>query len=106
MPKKFAAQRAGVTDRSLRSWLADARKGANGLKASLLSALNDAEGAFIHANMARIDKAAKKNWNAAAWLLERLYNEYFSANRSETIALRKQVSELLKQLAARGPADN
>ncbi len=100
MPLKFAAQRAGVTERSVQMWLADARKGANGLKASLLSGIKHAEGDFIAQNLKVIDKAAKnKNWQAGAWLLERRYNEFFSANKAEYVALRKQVAELLKQLA-------
>jgi predicted transcriptional regulator len=100
MPMKFAAQRAGVTERTVQRWIVDAKNGANGLKASLLSGIKEAEGDFVAQNLKVIDKAARsKQWAAAAWLLERRHNEYFSANKAENVLLRKQVSELLKQIA-------
>ena len=39
----------------------------------------EAESRFIKRNISRIDKAADKYWQAAAWLLERRYPSQFSA---------------------------
>ena len=41
--------------------------------------LAEAESRFVEKNIKRIDKAADKSWQAAAWLLERRYPSQFSA---------------------------
>jgi transposase len=97
VPMVYATKRAGVTLRTVRNWLRDAREGSNGLKAELLRGVEEAQGEFVAANMRVIDDAAKaKTWQAAAWLLERLHNEHFSAHRAEVVQLRREVARLLK----------
>lgn len=42
------------------------------------AAILAAEAAFIDSQIANIREAAKKNWQASAWLLERKFPEHFS----------------------------
>lgn len=79
VPRKFAAMRAGVTERCLYQWLAKGRKGGkkNELYVQLLQAVQKAEAAAVARNVAVIQTAAKTTWQAAAWWLERRYHAEF-----------------------------
>ncbi len=69
----MAAKAGGVSVRTLRAWLADARR--NGEESpfyKLLQDVQEADGASGINALACIQKAAKEGkWQAAAWLLER-----------------------------------
>ena len=101
VPQKYAAERAGVTERTLMRWLAAGRKARSGPLLSLLSALKKGEADCIARNVANIQRAASgveevtvketittdangqtitkretttkraADWCAAAWYLER-----------------------------------
>ncbi len=107
VPRKQAAERAGVTERTLMRWLAAGRKARSGPLLSLLSALKKAEADAIARNTAMIQRAAAErdevtvketvttdangqtttkretttkkvfDWCAAAWWLERRYPDQF-----------------------------
>jgi hypothetical protein len=107
VPSKFAAQRAGVSERSLREWLAKGRKAKSGPHFALSAALKKAEADAISRNTAMVQRAAAErdevtvketvttdangqtitkretttkkvfDWCAAAWWLERRYPDQF-----------------------------
>ena len=77
VPRKYAAQRAGVCERSLRAWLARGRREPDGIYAAFLAAIEKAEADALARNVAIIQKAANSTWQAAAWWLERRYPAEF-----------------------------
>ena len=121
VPRKHAAQRAGVTDRTVQRWLAAARKAKSGPLVSLLSSLKKAESDCIARNVAIVQRAASEreevttketrypdgtvktektvrkviDWCAAAWYLERTCPEDFSLNR-------KEIRQMIKDIATQG----
>jgi transposase len=97
LPRKHAAERAGITERTLRLWLRKAQsKRATAAVISFSSALNKAEADAVARNVAIIQTAAKGGkWTAAAWWLERRYPEEFSSFRSELVELKRIVRELM-----------
>jgi len=92
-----AAARAGVTDRTLRNWIARGKRGRKPF-VSFVSALKKAERDAEAFAVRSIVAAGKKNWTAHAWWLERKFPEDWSTNRAEIRALRKDMAELLTQL--------
>jgi len=70
---EMAAKAGGVTSRTLRAWMADAkRNGETSPFHKLWQDINEADGASGINALACIQKAAKEGkWQAAAWLLER-----------------------------------
>ena len=96
--RKDAAEYAGVGDSTLRAWLARARqKRGNGPYRALLAAVKKAEADAVVRNVAIIQKAAGKTWQAAAWWLERKYPENWSAVRGELRDLLRRVADLEKR---------
>jgi hypothetical protein len=79
VPRVFAAMRAGITERCLYQWLAKGRKGGkrNELYVQLFQAIQKAEADAVARNVAIVQKAASKSWQAAAWWLERRYHAEF-----------------------------
>jgi hypothetical protein len=98
VPRAIAAMRAGVTERCLYQWLAKGRKGAKGNEeyVQLFQAVQKAEADAVARNVALVQKAGAKTWQAAAWWLERRYPEEFGANRRELAELRRRLDELEK----------
>jgi heptaprenylglyceryl phosphate synthase len=92
-----AAGRAGVTDRTLRNWIARGKRGKKPF-VSFVSAVKKAERDAEAFAVRSIVAAGRKNWTAHAWWLERKFPEDWSTNRAEVRALRKDVSEMLAQL--------
>ena len=134
VPRKHAAQRAGVTDRTVQRWLAAGRKAKSGPLVSLLSSLKKAESDCIARNVANVQRAASEreevttketrfpdgtvktektvrkviDWCAAAWYLERTCPEDFSLNRKEIRQMIKDVANMgaqLKELEEQHAAD-
>lgn len=79
VPRAFAAMRAGVTERCLYKWLAKGRQGGkrNAVYVQLVQAVQKAEADAVARNVALVQSAAKKSWQAAAWWLERRYHAEF-----------------------------
>ena len=102
VPRATAAQRAGISDRCLYKWHAKGRKGGKGNEelVQLFQAIKKAEADAVARNVALVQKAAAKSWQAAAWWLERRYPEEFGANRRELAELRRRLDELEKSDAA------
>ena len=124
VPRRFAAQRAGVTDRTVQRWLAAGRKAKSGPFVSLLSSLKKARADCIARNVANVQRAASEreevttketrypdgtiktektvrkviDWCAAAWYLERTCPEDFALNRKEIRQMIKEVANLGAQL--------
>lgn len=96
-----AAARAGVSDRTLRRWLAAGRAG-RAPYVSFLSAVKKAEQDAQAFCVRTILAASKKSWQAAAWFLERRYPTEFGSNRAELAELRRRLNELEKP--SDGPA--
>jgi transposase len=90
VPRKFAAQRAGVTERCLYKWLARGRQGGkrNAAYVQLVQALQKAEADAVARNVAVVQKAANTTWQAAAWWLERRYHAEFGRKGMVTNATR------------------
>jgi hypothetical protein len=86
VPRKYAAQRAGIDESTLRLWCSKGRKGGRGseIYIALLAAIKKAEADAVARNVALIQQAASKSWQAAAWWLERRYHADFG-RRDKTI---------------------
>jgi DNA invertase Pin-like site-specific DNA recombinase len=97
VPLKFAAQGAGISERTLMAWLAKGRQGKNGY-AALLAAVKKAEADAIARNVGLIQKEGAKTWTAAAWMLERRHPEEFASNRRDVAELRRELAELRRLL--------
>jgi hypothetical protein len=124
VPRKYAAMRAGVTERAVYLWLSRGKRESKGEYYSFYSALKKAEADAVAVRVARIaragqggqvverttvtttnakgetttrtaEKLAPGQWTADAWLLERRHEE-FAANRREIKELRAQLAALVK----------
>lgn len=78
----------GISQQAFYSWLKEAETGINAinpdkpvsnyaLKLELFEGLKRARVAFKAYHVQTITKAAKKSWQAAAWMLERMYPKEF-----------------------------
>jgi hypothetical protein len=105
-----AAEYAGVGRSTFLAWLARGRKknGRNGRPyRDLLDAVKKAEAGAVVRNVAIIQKAAQKTWQAAAWWLERKNPQDWAGYRHEVrelLKLARQVRE--KQRDANDPPAN
>lgn len=86
-----AAEYAGVGMRSLYRWLARGRKAKGGRYRHLWQAVKKAEADAVVRNVAIIQKAAQKTWQAAAWWLERKRGEDWSLMKGQLAELAKAV---------------
>ena len=79
----------GIAQQTLYRWLKDADTGVDTdnpdrpasdleLKQELSDGLKRAQAAFKAYHIQNITKAAKKNWQASAWMLERMFPKEFS----------------------------
>ena len=84
-----AAGYAGVGTSTLNHWLTRGRKARRGPYRQFLEAVKRAEAGAVVRNVAIIQKAANKTWQAAAWWLER-------KNPQDWAGYRHEVRELLK----------
>lgn len=78
----------GISQQSLYRWLKEAETGIDGdnpnrpasnleLKREFRDGLKKAQSAFKAYHIQNITMAAKKNWQASAWMLERMYPKEF-----------------------------
>lgn len=77
-PLNLACKGAGVDYSTMRYWVTEGLQLGEGGKFEFAEALEKAQGGFIDANLRIIRAAAKKTWQAAAWLLERTRPQEFS----------------------------
>ncbi len=101
--RDVAAEYAGVSVGTLYKWLAKARKARKGQFLEFLKAIKKAEADAVVRNVAIIQKAAQKTWQAAAWWLERKYPEDWGNSKADIAMLKKAVAELEKNAATRTP---
>ena len=71
LPIKHAALRAGVSDRSVFSWLQRGRECKGGKHADFLRAMERAQADSVAILVAKVAQAADTDWRAASWLLTR-----------------------------------
>jgi transposase len=103
--RQTAAAAAGISERTLRRWLQDARRrGEESPFWPFLAALKKAEAEAVVSALTFINRAARKGaWQAAAWWLERRYPEHWGRQRDEIRKLAKDLKELEQRLAGRLP---
>jgi hypothetical protein len=86
-PKTKAAELAGIHHATLFRWIEQGEADLERDIASPLSALCDsikrAEAAFVTYALEQIHNAAPKQWQAAAWLLERKHPEDWALKKAE-----------------------
>lgn len=74
---------AGITKRTFYNWLEKAEEDEDSVYAEFADLVEKARAQAELANIAIIKAAAVENWQAAAWLLERVYPERYG-NRNRT----------------------
>ena len=84
MRYKDAALAAGVSDRTFAEWRQKGEKAKSGKYSRFSQSLHLAEAEGERALIARIQSAAKKQWQAAAWILERRHRERWGRNLDVT----------------------
>ena len=89
-----AAEYAGMAESTLRAWLAKGKRQRRGQYRALLAAVKKSEADAVVRNVAIIQKAAPKSWQAAAWWLERKRANDWSQGRDLVRQLAKEVKEL------------
>ena len=99
-----AAEYAGIGESTLRAWVAKGKRQRRGKFRVLLAAVKKAEADAVVRNVAIIQKAASKTWQAAAWWLERKRANDWSAGRDLVRQLAKEVKELKKLVRNRRTA--
>lgn len=97
---KHAAEKAGVSERTLYDWLAKGREEPDTPHAQFSQDIKNAAAEFAGECVANIKAASLDEWQAAAWLLERKHPDQFAAERVRLKALETQVADLLTRLAA------
>lgn len=86
VPFQYAAIRAGVSHETFYRWRAS--------YVEFAERIEDARAEFVVVNVARIEKAAKERWLAAAWMLERRCREDFGKQAIELSGINGQPIEL------------
>ena len=89
-----AAEYAGVGTSTLNHWLTRGKKSGRGRFRQFLEAVKKAEADAVVRNVAVIQGAANKTWQAAAWWLERKYPADWGATRGEIRELLRLAREI------------
>lgn len=71
VPYRFACEAVGVPYQTYAEWLRQGAKQKTGMYIEFAEAVQQARGEAVSRNVAIIQTAAKKSWQAAAWWLER-----------------------------------
>jgi hypothetical protein len=109
--RRAAAAMAGITDRALRRWLANAQEDdATELELELLQEVEHAEGVGEHTLVELVRESAAIDPNAAKWLLERRHSQDWARKESLSVtsgdkpadlgALRERISLKINALIA------
>lgn len=88
--REGAARSAGITGRTLRRWMADKE---DPECVALREAVIEAEGASVAGLVQTIKKASEKQWQAAAWLLERRYPDTWGSDRQRWRDIRDELKK-------------
>ena len=107
-PYKFAAEAAGISARTLHEWLRHGKEDISLKKhtstfAVLLRDIKGAEAQGIAYRLRIIQRASKKQWQAAAWTLERVHPAHFGDARKEIREMKKALAEVITLLAEMKP---
>jgi hypothetical protein len=101
-PNTIACRSAGIGESTLYQWLDFARDRPDSEYAEFAERLEEARDEGVAARLALIQKAAVKDWRAAAWLLERDVPDRFSMRfRVEHEASPTTVAEFFQRAAER-----
>ena len=99
-----AAEYAGIAESTLRAWLAKGKRQRRGQYRALLAAVKKSEADAVVRNVAIIQKAAPKSWQAAAWWLERKRDADWSQCKGLVRRLAREVQELKRVVRGRSAA--
>lgn len=119
---KDVCDMVGISQQSFYEWLKEAETGINAknparpvtnyeLKVELAEGRKKAEAAFKAYHIQNITKAAKKTWQASAWILERMYPKEFGridrqyALTGEATKENGMLDEILDYMRLTGGAD-
>ena len=105
-PYSYACAAAGVSYSTFLNWT---RQGRSDLTAgdtatafaAFLLAVKRAEAEGVAARLEIINEAARRNWAAAAWVLERRLPQHFATHRSEIKELKRALDALARTLSER-----
>src|SRR5262245_30907299 len=89
VPFKYAAQRAGIDESTLHLWMRKGRRAKKGPHFQLFQSLKKAEADAVARNVAVVQNASTKSWQAAAWWLERRHHKEFG--RQDRTVVQAQV---------------
>lgn len=89
--REHTAQALGINVRTFQSWLQRGKNEKRGIKKDLYDAIERAEAEAVARNVALIQTAAKKSWQAAAWWLERRYPQYYGKREKTEMELNANV---------------
>ena len=105
-PYAIAADCVGVERKTLYNWLKPGIK--SPIHKEFRKAFAEAQAQFIRTNLEHIQKAAKSNWPAGAWLMERRFPQYFAKinERTDFDKLRKELKALRDELTQNGSASS
>jgi hypothetical protein len=78
VPRKFAAMRAGIDESTFHFWVRKGKRAKRGPHFQFFQSVKKAEADAIARNVAIVQKAAAKTWQAAAWWLERRHPDEFA----------------------------
>lgn len=70
---KLSAQAAGIAESTLHSWLSRGRKSRHGKYHDLVIEVEKARAIQAELMLGRIEEHTRKDWRAAAWMLERVH---------------------------------
>jgi hypothetical protein len=94
VPLKYAAQRAGIDESTLHLWLRKGRQARKGPHFQLFQSVKKAEADAVARNVAVVQKAAAKTWQAAAWWLARRHHKEFGRQDRTIIPARVKAPDL------------
>ena len=94
--KEVACQFAGISGTTLRNWVnkgkeAYAKGDDNCVYYHFLKGLEEAEAEAEVRNVAIVQRAAEKQWQASAWMLERRHPDRWSRNDKQRIEVKAEV---------------
>ena len=82
LPIKMAASLAGISYPALRQWIKQGEAGEDPRKVDFVERYRKAEAECAERCLEMIDAASLKQWQAAAWLLERRYSDVYGQRKA------------------------
>lgn len=102
-PYTVAAKCAGISPRTLQTWLQRGRDGSAPEYVALVADIEKAKSEAIRVAVEEIRAAGKKNWTAFAWWLERTYPGMYSKDNYRIREVERELAELSKLLRGSAP---